>query len=65
LVLHHDILRYVPDWDPRVLKTVHWIFQVKILDVEGGETGAGGGNDAVEKQLGGSDVGDFGGHFPW
>jgi hypothetical protein len=61
VVLLHDIQRDIPEWDPHVLVSIHWVVEVENFNIEGSKTSSRRRDHGVEEKLGSSEVGRFSG----
>ena len=60
IILTHNGFRDDGDGDTHILIFVHGRFKVKIFQIGGHELGVGRGNDAVEKDFDGGEIGGSG-----
>ena len=60
IILTHNGVRDDGNGDTHVFIFVHGRFKVKIFEIGGHEAGVGRGNDAVEKDFDGGEIGGFG-----
>ena len=65
IVLFHDGVWDVLDWDVHVLFALHWSIEIEVFNVRCHKLGAWGGEDAVEEALGCGNIGGLRADIAW